>query len=200
MSLSVRTPDVETRDRLARELAAARASAESATRASAVLSAEMAREASKPKDIAKWADASVIAVIAETASPMIDDLEADAIALVTKVVGLRTAAEIARGIAERRRPRALSVGEHELRSMGRGLAIQHTEPEDETPPEARAAVGALTERLRPAVWSRIAEAIIEAVKERHGDITAKVIPAVAAWRQFEQELRSDSGIRFNEAA
>ena len=66
------TPDIEARDRLARELAAARASAELATRASAVLSAEIARELSKPNDIAKYADAAVIEVIAETASPMVD--------------------------------------------------------------------------------------------------------------------------------
>jgi hypothetical protein len=194
------TPDIEARDRLARELAAARASAESATRASAVLSAEIARESSKPNDIAKYADAAVIEVIAETASPMVDDLESDAIELVTRIVGLRTAAELARGIAERRQPRALSVAEHELRSMGRGLAIQHTGPEDETPPEARAAVGALTERLRPAVWSRIAEAIVEAVKERRGDITGRIIPTIAAWRTFESELRSDAGIRLGEVA
>ena len=120
---------------------------------------------------------------------MVDALEADAIELVARITGLRTAVNMARDLAERRRPRVLTQQEQELRSLGKGVAIQHGELDDGTPPEARAAVGALVERFRPAVWSRISEALIEAVKERHGDISAHVIPAVAAWREFEAHIR-----------
>ena len=55
-------PDLAVRDRLARELSAARVSAESASRASSVLVAEMAAEAEKPSGIAKWADASIVEI------------------------------------------------------------------------------------------------------------------------------------------
>ncbi len=188
------TPDIEARNRLISELASARASAESATRASATLVAEMTNESSKPNDIAKYADAAVIEVIAETATPLVDALEADAIDLVVKIIGLQAAANMARDLAERRRPRVLTQQEQELRSFGKGVAIQHGELEDGTPPEARAAVGALVERFRPAVWSRISEALIEAVREKHADISAKVIESVAAWRSFEANLRADSGV------
>ncbi len=96
----------------------------------------MTRESSKPADIAKYADAAVIEIVAETASPMVDALEADAIELVARITGLQTAANMARDLAERRRPRVLTQQEQELRSLGKGVAIQHGELEDGTPPEA----------------------------------------------------------------
>ena len=143
-------------------------------RASAVVVAEMTAEASKPEGIAKWADAAVVEILAETATPLIADLESDAIALVAKIVGLQTAAGLARDIAERRRPRVLTVEEHAMRNIGKGVAIQHAELEDGKPPEARVAVGALTERLGPGVWAKISAAIIDALHTRHADISEKV--------------------------
>ena len=108
-------PDVEARNRLISELASARVSAESATRASKVLVAEMTAEAAKPRDIAKWADAAIVEILCDEATPHVDDLEFDAIALVAKIVGLQTAHNAARDINERRRPRALTVEERALR-------------------------------------------------------------------------------------
>ena len=101
----------------------------SATRASATLVAQMTAEAAKPKDIAKWADAAVIEVICETAEPLVADLEAEAVALVVKILGLQNALNTARAISERRRPRALTIEEHALRDMGRNVARQIAEPE-----------------------------------------------------------------------
>jgi hypothetical protein len=189
-------PDVEVRRRLTRELEAARFSAESANRSSSVVVAEMTAEASKPADIAKWADSAVVEILAETATPLIADLESDAIALVAKIVGLQTAAGLARDIAERRRPRVLTVEEHAMRNIGKGVAIQHAELEDGTPPEARVAVGALTERLRPGVWAKISAAIIDALHTRHADISEKVTETVGLWRAFESDLRTDAGVHF----
>jgi hypothetical protein len=192
-------PDLSTRERLARELSAATASAASATRAQAVLVEQMTQEASKPADIAKWADAAVVEVLAETATPMIDDLETAAAELVVRIAGLRTAANTALDLAERRRPRVLTEVEHAMGTIGRGagVAVQHVQQhEDGTPHEALVAVGKLTERLRPGVWDGIAKSIIGALAGQHEKIHAKVAEAAGLWRQFESELREDSGVHF----
>ena len=191
-------PDLAARDRLARDLAAARASSESATRASSVLVAQMTAEAAKPRDIAKWADSAVVEVIAETATPLVADLEADAIALVGKIIGLQTALNTARDINERRRPRTMTVEEHAARDVGLNVARHYAEHEDNggAAPEALAAVGALSERLRPAVWARVGEAIVQAMHTQHENISAKVDAAVESWREFESDLRADSGVHF----
>ena len=112
--------------------------------------------------------------LCDEATPLVDILEADAADLVAKIIGLRTALDTASTIADRRRPRVLSVEEHAMMSMGRGVAIQQSDLEDGTPPEARVAVGKLTERLRPAVWARVGEAIVQAMPGRHETIEAKV--------------------------
>ena len=175
----------------------ARASAESATRASKVLVAEMTAEAAKPRDIAKWADAAIVEILCDEATPHVDDLESDAIALVAKIVGLQTAHNAARDINERRRPRALTVEERALRDMGRGAAIRHSELEDDgAPPEALAVVGAFSERLRPAIWARVGEAIIQALQGRDEAIESSVTELVGAWRRFESDIREDSGAHF----
>ncbi len=181
-------PDLATRDRLARQLDAATASAASATRAQAVLAAQMTEAGSKPADIDRWADGARIEVLCETATPLVDDLESDAIALVVKIAGLRAAANTALDLAERRRPRVLTEVEHAMRNMGRGVgvAVQHVDrPEDGTPHEALVAVGKLTERLRPGVWDGIAKLIIGAMAGQHDKIHAKVAEAAGLWRRFE---------------
>ena len=158
----------------------------------------MAAEGAKPKDIAKYEDGAVVQVIAETATPLIADLESEAAELAVKIIGLTAALNTARDIAERRRPRALSIEEHAARDVGLNVARQYAEHEDDerTPPEAVAAVGALSERLRPAVWNRIAEAIAAAMQGQHENILAKVTELVGAWRTFEADLRADSGVHF----
>jgi hypothetical protein len=127
---------------------------------------------------------------------MIAEMEADAAALVARIVGLQTAFSTARDIAERRRGRALTEAEHEYRNI-KGVAVQHVkQPEEGTPPEALAAVGALTDRLRPGVWARIGEAIVQALHSQHETVEAKIIESVGAWRQFERDIREDSGAHF----
>ena len=140
--------------------------------------------------------AAVVEVIAEPVAPLVDDLEADAIALVVKIAGLRTAANMALDLSERRRGRALTVEEHAIKDMGRGVAVQHVDLENQTPQEALIAVGALTERLRPGVWDQIAKAIINAMAGQHDKIHARVVESVGSWRQFERDIREDSGAHF----
>jgi hypothetical protein len=58
------------------------------------------------------------------------------------------------------------------------------------------AVGALSERLRPAVWAKVGEAIVDAMHGRHAAVEARVTESVGAWRAFEADIREDSGAHF----
>ena len=120
-------PDIEARDRLARELAAANASAASAERAKATIAAQLTQEASKVPDIARFADAAICEILREFAAPLVDELRSAAIALAAKIKSLEVVASMAMERAEKGRiPVFATVADHELAALGaKGLAI-HT--------------------------------------------------------------------------
>jgi hypothetical protein len=188
-------PDIEARDRLARELAAARASAASAARASDTIVAQMTQEASKAPDIQRYADAAVVEVLCETAAPLVEELRSAAIALATKIRSLEYVSGRALEIAEKgRHVPSMSQAEHDLRAIGvKGLAIQHAEPANPTPPEALAAATALLAIFSARVWEPIAR-MLSAATENVPLILEKDIAAIEAWKSFENDLRADPGV------
>ncbi len=185
-------PDIEARDRLARELAAANASAASAERAKATIAAQLTQEASKVPDIARFADAAICEILREFAAPLVDELRSAAIALAAKIKSLEVVASMAMERAEKGRiPVFATVADHELAALGaKGLAIQHPDPAKPTPPEAHAAAIALLERFSLLHWPPIANAIVGAT-ESFPAVLEKHTAAASAWRTFAEDLRAD---------
>lgn len=128
-------PDIAQRDRLAREADAARASAASATRAKATLEAQVTAEQSKIPDMARFADATIVEVLSETAGPIVESLKAEAIEIAAKIKSLETVSGMALAMAEKGRVvQPISIMDAELATLG--VAIQRPEPVNPTPPEA----------------------------------------------------------------
>jgi hypothetical protein len=159
-------PDIEARDRLARELAAARASAASAARASAVIAAQIDQVAGRAPDIEKFKTSAIAEILVEEAEPLLASIQAEAISLAVQIkllqyVGIR-AADLARAGAS-----------------GDVIGV----------------VGNLVERSKPADWQRVADAIHLAT-ESFPAVLDKQKEAIDSWRQFESDVRSDSGVHF----
>ncbi len=190
-------PDIEARDRLARELAAASASAASAARAKSTIAAQMTAEAGKTPDIERYATAAIVEILCEEAAPLVAELKAAAVALAVKIKSLEYVSGHALEIAEKGRyVPGVSATDHELANLGaKEIAIQHADPANATPPEAHAAAIALLAKFSIRHWAPIATAIVEATESFPAVLEGQTA-AVAEWRTLKSELRSDSGVRF----
>jgi hypothetical protein len=82
-------PDIEARDRLRRELEAAKASKASAERAKATISAQIEQVLSRGPDIERHATAAVAEILCEEAAPMIDSIKAGSIDLAVRIKTLQ---------------------------------------------------------------------------------------------------------------
>jgi hypothetical protein len=194
-------PDVEQRERLARQMAAEAQSSASATRAKDTLSAELEAERRKLVDIARFTDAAIIEVITDEAAPLINALKAAAIEVASRIESLEVASVLALEMAEKgRNVTALSAAELELRALGHAgmMAFQNPEAANATPPEAFRAATGLLERFSNKLWGPVGAAILAAT-ESFPQVLEKHIAARSAWLQFAQDLRDDSGVVVNEA-
>ncbi len=81
--------DVEGRAKLTRELSAARASAASAERAKATITAQIEQVLSCGPDIERYATGAVAEILCEESEPMVEAIKADAIALAVRIKTLQ---------------------------------------------------------------------------------------------------------------